>query len=286
MPLGEPPLEEAGGPAWGAPALPEEGRGVVVVFEDAAQLAGRGGWGALERFARSARLAVVMGQHPGALARGASLFLPVAGHLEQEDLVGLGGEVWRGEAARPAPRGVLPAAAVLRAAARRLGWPERWFPAEPAAWLAEAGSRTVPTPAAGPGAVLPVLRETGEGPRATPALFERYPLALLVGRLDERPAAPQGAPLPQPLPTLLIDPGDASRRGLADGAAAVVANDRGRLAVSVRWEPRQAAGIVAVLARGAEPPVELGRLFPDPAPSGGAGGAAIALVEVGPAGDA
>jgi len=43
---------------------------------------------------------------------------------------------------------------------------------------------------------------------------------------------------------------------------------------------------VAVLPRGPGLPAEWGPLFPDPAPSGGAGGAAITLVEVGPAGAA
>jgi anaerobic selenocysteine-containing dehydrogenase len=282
MPVGTPPVDDASEPAWGAPALPEDGRGVVLVVEEAEQFAGRGGWGGLERLARTARLAVVLGQHPGALAREASIFLPVAGHLEQEDVVGLGGAAWRGEAARPAPRGVLPATAVFRAAARRLGWPERWFPAEPAAWVAEAGDRAAPAPAVGRAAAAPVLREPGEGPRSTPALFERYPLALVVGRLDDRRPV-DGGSLP---PALLMEPGDAARRGLADGARALVANDRGRLVVTVRCEARQPARVVAVLPRGPGLPAELGPLFPDPAPSGGAGGAAITLVEVGPAGAA
>ncbi len=281
MPLGTSPVDEAGEPAWGAPSLPEDGRGVVLIVEGAEQLAGRGGWGALERFARTARLAVVLGQHPGGLAQEASIFLPVAGHLEQEDIVGLGGAAWRGEAARPLPRGVLPAAAVIRAAARRLGWPERWFPAEPAAWVAEAGERVAPLPAApGPGAA-PVLREGGEGPRTTPTLFERFPLALIVGRLDDHPPAGEGGGPP----ALLVEPAAASRRGLADGATALVGNDRARLAVTVRCDPRQPSGLVAILPGRAEPPAEMGRLFPDPDPSGG-GGAAVALVEMGPTGSA
>jgi anaerobic selenocysteine-containing dehydrogenase len=282
MPIGIPPADEVLEPAWGAPSFSEDGLGVLLVVEDAEQLTGRGGWGALERLARGARLAVVLGQYPGALAREASLFLPVASHLEQEDVVGLGAAAWRGEAARPVPRGVLPATAVLRAAARRLGWPERWFPAEPAAWVAEAGDRAVPALTTRQAAAVPVLREAGEGPRSAPALYERYPLALVVGRLDDRSAAGVSAPAP----TLLMEPGDALRRGLAEGGPAVVANDRGRLPVTVRCEPRQPRGVVAVLPGGLEPPVELGRLFPDLAPAGSAGGAAIALVEVGPAGAA
>ena len=146
MPFGARPVDETGEAGWGVPSLPEDGRGVVLIVEDAEQLAGRGGWGALERLVRTARLAVVLGQHPGTLAREASIFLPVAGHLEQEDLVGLAGAVWRGAAARPLPRGVMPTTAVLRAAARRLGWPERWFPGEPAAWVAEAGERALSPP--------------------------------------------------------------------------------------------------------------------------------------------
>ena len=282
MPLGTPPVGEVVEPAWGVPSLPgEDGLRVVLLVEDAAQLAGRGGWGALERLARAARLAVVLGQHPGPLAREASLFLPIAGHLEHEDVVGLGGTAWRGEAARPLPRGVLPATAVFRTAARRLGWPERWFPAEPAAWVAQQGNRAAPAAMVSLAEAVPVLREVGEGPRSTPTLFGRYPLALLVGRLDDRERPGSDA---APPPTLLMEPGDALRRGLADGRAAIMANDRGRIAVTVRCEPRQAPGIVAVLPRGTELPLELGRLFPDPAPTGAAGGVATALVEVGPEG--
>jgi hypothetical protein len=284
LPLGAPPAGGGDGPAWGAPALRDDARGVVLVVEDAELLAGRGGWGGLERLARTARLSVVLGQHSGALAREASLFLPVAGHLEQVDLVGLDGGTWRGEAVRPVPRGVMPAAAVLRAAARRLGWPERWFPAEPEGWVAEADGRTAaPLGGASPGAAA-VLREAGEGPRTTPALFERFPLALVVGRRDEgrSPLAPDDGP-----PALLVAPQDAAARGLADGAPAVVANERGRLAVRVRREAGQPEGVVAVLPGGHELPSALGRLFPDPAAGtgpGGAGGAAVALVEAGPPG--
>lgn len=284
LPLGAPPVDEGDGPAWGAPALRDDARGVVLVVEDAELLAGRGGWGALERLARTARLSVVLGQHPGALAREASLFLPVAGHLEQADLAGLDGGAWSGEAVRPVPRGVLPVAAVLRAVARRLGWPERWFPAEPEAWVAEAAGRAAAPPAVTPSSAAAVLREVGEGPRTTPALFERFPLALVVGRQDEgrSPLAPEDGP-----PALLVAPKDAAARGLADGAPAVVANERGRMAVRVRREAGQPEGVVAVLPGGHEPQSEMGRLFPDPASgggAGGAGGAAIALVEVGPSG--
>jgi hypothetical protein len=287
LPLGAPPAGGGDGPAWGAPALRDDARSVVLVVEDAELLAGRGGWGGLERLARTARLSVVLGQHPGALAREASLFLPVAGHLEQVDLVGLDGGTWRGEAVRPVPRGVMPAAAVLRAVARRLGWPERWFPAEPEGWVAEADGRTAAPPAAASSGAAAVLREAGEGPRTTPALFERFPLALVVGRRDEGRsplAAPEAGDAP---PMLLLSLPDAAARGLADGAPAIVANERGRLAVRVRREAGQPEGIVAVLPGGHEPPSALGRLFPEPAAGagpGGSGGAAVALVEVGPPG--
>ncbi|MCU0254877.1 MAG: molybdopterin-dependent oxidoreductase, partial [Acidobacteria bacterium] len=265
FPVGAPPLEEAAPSGWGAPGLPDDARRLVLIVEGAEQMAGRGGWRALERLVRTARHSVVLGTRPGALAQAASLYLPIAGHLEQEDVVGSNGRLWRGEAARPAPRGALPTATLLRAVTRRLGWPERWFPAEPAAWVAEAENRPAPAPAVARAPARPVLRETGEGPRTTPALYDRFPLALVGGRRDERSTA---AIVPGEPPTLLVAPKDAASRGLADGEVATVANERGRLAVRVRCAAEQPTGVVAVLDGSTEAPGELGRLFPDPTGSG------------------
>ncbi|MBP7147051.1 MAG: hypothetical protein KBD01_05865 [Acidobacteria bacterium] len=207
----------------------------TILLIDAAGPPDLHGSAALEEFAARAALVVrLSARAPGGGRAG--LALPLAGAWEQADAVGLRqpAEVRASRACRAAPREALPAAELWRGLARRLGWPETWFPSDAADLLgfAAAAARRAPgTPAPGP----LDHAESGEGPVLAPELFRAHRLLLVprAGRTRRGRA-----------PALALSPEDAAARSIGDGDAVVVHNTRGSIAAVARVVAGRRPGIV------------------------------------------
>ena len=98
---------------------------------------------------------------------------------------------------------------------------------------------------------LPEYREPSETPQSQPHLARRYPLVLRPGRTithfhsfyDQGQAVPILARA-NPAPLLWMHPSDAVRRGISDGDAIVVSNQRGQFKAQARVTTDALPGVV------------------------------------------
>ena len=98
---------------------------------------------------------------------------------------------------------------------------------------------------------LPGFTPAAESPAGDPALAARYPLALLTAKgahhfLNSSYANVGRALKAEKAPMLDMDPGDAVARGIADGDAVRVFNDRGSVELAARVGDRVRAGVVSM----------------------------------------
>jgi len=139
---------------------------------------------------------------------------------------------------------------------------------------------------------LPTFTPAHEGPAGDPGLLARYPLQLLTpkthpgflnGSYSVLPRhAPDGGPFVE------IDPTDAADRGIADGDAVLVRNDRATLQLVARFSDRVRPGVVAIPFgwwRGQHPDGGCANSLTNDTLADAGGGVAFSdtLVEVGPA---
>lgn len=272
---GEPRRLPSGG--LGAELRTRDPRPDIVVVEGGDPLLEWPGAAELRAHLRRAGLVVVLADAWSPVVGEADLVLPTAALLERADAVGLrDGSVRVGRAALPVRRDALAPSILWRRVAGRLRWPDSWFPQDPNEMLRDA---PVPAPPAGmPGRwEPPAWRESGEGPRATPELFRALRLFAVAGTgcsLD--PAQPR---------EVSLSPSDAAVRGVSDGCAVLVHNERARVPARVRVVAGQPPG-VAGLVEAADPPRRsptIAELLPaarTPGPVGGEVPGPV-LVEVG-----
>ena len=105
---------------------------------------------------------------------------------------------------------------------------------------------------------LPTYTEPGEGPLANQELARRYPLVLNTGARIQSTYRSQHLNIPgllamQPEPQVLIHPGDAAVRGIADGDFVHVRTPRGRVPFSARVTDAVMTGQVEVNVGGGGP---------------------------------
>jgi anaerobic selenocysteine-containing dehydrogenase len=98
---------------------------------------------------------------------------------------------------------------------------------------------------------LPAFRPPGEGIGGEATVAERYPLVLMTPKTHTRFLNTSYSHLPKHGPAeggpfAELDPADASARGIADGDAVRVWNDRGSLTLRARVDGRLRPGVVAV----------------------------------------
>ncbi len=220
-----------------------------------------------QRLSRAAFVAVLAHRRTP-VCELADLVLPVPASHEETGAVGLltRGELWEGRPAVPLPRGVTPVAELWQRVARRLGWSEAWFPAE-LGTLGGPEAFEAPRPAALPERAEHA--ELGEGPIATPELHKAYPLqlrALSQGEREDRGL----------VATLGV--AEATARGVGEGDAILVHNERGSVPATLSVDPELAQGLVEVPLRG---PAETGAALLMPAGERGEEHVGGVLVEVG-----
>jgi hypothetical protein len=225
-----------------------EPEGCLVVIEGAVALERVPGGSGLAEWLSGADRVLALVSRWGSVAAAADLALPLPSSFERRDAVGLRypAEPWVGETAEVRPRDLPDPWRLWRTLAHRVGWPERWFDPQPPPDAGRASSRPRgeggPMPRPVPD---PAHRELGEGPIASPALAESYPLALVVGQRPSWLAGAGGDP-----PVAMLPPGEAQRRGLGDGDRVTVFNGRGSLTGCLAVA-EQASGTVALGSRGA-----------------------------------
>jgi anaerobic selenocysteine-containing dehydrogenase len=98
---------------------------------------------------------------------------------------------------------------------------------------------------------LPAFEPAREGPGGDPNLLARFPLVLLTTKSHTRFLNTSYSHLPghgpkEGSPALEIDPADAAARGIEDGVAVRVWNDRGSLTLPARISARLRPGVVSV----------------------------------------
>ncbi len=234
-------------------------RQTVVVIEGGDPLTIPGHHEALRKFLRQAARVIQIALERDTVTPYADLIIPALSPWERSDrrVVPSAAGVREGKAALAPPRDLVGEMKFWRRVARSMDWPESWFPVEVDEWTAQA---TAIAPwefdaiTKGP---ITALRETGEGPSATPELYAAYRLWMVPGR---GPSEDRWDTTAEAVPEVAIAAIDAQRRGLMEGAAAVVHNPRGALHGRVRVSEAQAPGIVSI----------------DPAGPGGAQLAALA----------
>lgn len=98
--------------------------------------------------------------------------------------------------------------------------------------------------------LLPDYRPAAEGPQGDAALLARYPLQLLTPKTHPGFLNTSYSTLPRHAPDggpfVELDPADAAARGIEDGTAVVVHNDRASLTLTARFSGRVRPGVVAI----------------------------------------
>ena len=256
LPNGSSSAREAEAGALDRELAAREPRHDLVIVEGGDPLDEFPAGGGLPGYLRQAGFIVTLADVWSRCCALSDIVLPVAAHVERGDAAGLR---WPptmrlGRPALPPRRDARTDAAVWRAVAKRVGWPERWFPADPADLAREVSAYGVPTfrLTGLPGRwEPPVFREAGEGPRSAPDQFRVFKLLLTRGEWH----LPIGV-FPSGPPPLLLNPADAAARGLSAGRMVVVHNERARLLARAVLDPAQPPGVVVLPERW---PVHRGR---------------------------
>jgi anaerobic selenocysteine-containing dehydrogenase len=105
---------------------------------------------------------------------------------------------------------------------------------------------------------LPEYVEPAESPLANPELFQDYPLVLNTGARIQTTFRSQHLNIPgllrhQPLPEALINPEDASKRSIVEGARVCVTTLRGKVEFYAKVTDRVPPGVVEINVGGGSP---------------------------------
>lgn len=238
LPAGE--LAESTLESWPARQDELDPEEAVVVLEGVEAAPPWAGFPGLASFLRRARHVALLAEGGSAPGWPADLVLPLALALETRECLGLPfrGRLIDGPGVFPPPRDHLDRWSLGHLLARRLGWPQDWFP----------GPENAPEPSPRPRFQVPRISpesldpgEAGEGPVPTPARFDSFRLALLWTRPD-----PDSLPSGDGAPRLCIGSAEAAARSLAHGRKGLVYNEQGRLEVVIHLREGLCPGTVTL----------------------------------------